>query len=138
MRDEIRKADLPIRTCPEGNGLVLEAERPDLADLCPVTNALAGQEAARNRRYRMPRSAMVATVHDRDDLWALPGIPAVSALVLASGEMTGAWGDGAAIARGLLGREALYSIPAWRACGPSIAALVVSSYSCQCVQRCAR
>jgi hypothetical protein len=41
-----------------------------------------------------------------------------------------------AIAGGLLGRDALYSIPAWRACGPSIAALVVSSYSCQCVHRC--
>lgn len=35
----------------------------------------------------MPRSAMVVTV--RDDLWALPGVRAVSALVLASGEMTG-------------------------------------------------
>ena len=29
----------------------------------------------------------------------------------------------AGIAGGLLGRDALYSIPAWRACGPSIAAL---------------
>ena len=51
MREEIRKAGLPIRIRPEGNGLVLEAERPDLADLHAVTNALAGQEAVRNRRY---------------------------------------------------------------------------------------
>jgi hypothetical protein len=35
---------------PEGNGLVLDAEPPDLADLRAVTNALAGQEAARNHR----------------------------------------------------------------------------------------
>ena len=39
MREEIRKAGLPIRIRPEGNGLVLEAERPDLADLRAVTNA---------------------------------------------------------------------------------------------------
>jgi hypothetical protein len=41
MREEIRKARLPIRIWPEGNGL---------ADLHAVMNALAGQEAARNRR----------------------------------------------------------------------------------------
>jgi len=34
----------------------------------------------------------------RDDPWALPGVRAVSALVLASGEMTGAWGGAAAAA----------------------------------------
>jgi hypothetical protein len=50
MREEIRKAGLPIRIWPEGNGLVLETERPDLADLRAVTNALAGQEAAPNRQ----------------------------------------------------------------------------------------
>jgi hypothetical protein len=38
MREEIRKAGLPIRIWPGGNGLLPGAGRPDLADLRAVTN----------------------------------------------------------------------------------------------------
>jgi hypothetical protein len=51
----------------------------------------------------MPCSAMFVTVGD--DLWTLPGVRAVSALVLASGEMAGAWGGGAAAGIGVSAGE---------------------------------